>query len=78
MIYLFYKVPADQIYKIKFLLEAYENIMSVSTVDDSIPKIQVAVAPDFIDDARAIIDDLKNQIYMETIPDDPGITQGKY
>lgn len=78
MIYLFYKVPADQIYKIKFLLEAYENIMSVSTVDDGIPKIQVAVAPDFIDDARAIIDDLKNQIYMEAILDDPGITQGKY
>lgn len=78
MHYFFYKVAKDDIYKIKFILEAYENMMSVSTVDDDMPKIQISVAPDFIDDARAILDDLNTSLYMEEIFDDPTASQGKY
>jgi hypothetical protein len=78
MRYLFYKVAKDDIYKIKFILEAYENMMSVSTVDDDMPKIQISVAPDFLDDARAIIDDLKTKMYMKELSDDPTVSQGKY
>lgn len=78
MIYLFYKVDKNDIYKIKFLVEAYENIMCVSTVDDNMPKIQIAVAPDFLEDAKAIIADLQRTMYMQEIFDDPGVSQGKY
>jgi len=78
MHYLFYKVSKDDIYKIKFILEAYENMMSISTVDDALPKIQISVAPDFVDDARAIIADLKTQVYLEEIFDDPTVSQGRY
>lgn len=78
MHYLFYKVAKDDIYKIKFILEAYENMMSVSTVDNDLPKLQIGIAPDLLDDARAIIEDLKTKLYMEEIFDDSTVSQGKY
>lgn len=63
---------------IKFLLEAYENMAQISTADENLPKIQITVAPDFLDDVLAIIEDLKKDFYMERIPDDETRSQCNY
>lgn len=79
MIHLFYKVDMANIAKIKFLLESYENIFSVSTVEESLPKLQITVPEDFLDDALEILQDLKdNHFYMERIFDDPHLSQGNF
>jgi len=78
MHYLFYKVNKTDIYLIKFLLEAYENMTQVSTVDEDMPKIQITVAPDCLDDVQIIIEDLKTKFYMQKIEDDATKSQGNY
>ena len=78
MHYLFYKVNKTDIYMIKFLLESYENMVQVSTIDQSIPKIQITVAPDFLDDVLGIIENLKKEFYFQKLDEDPTKSQGKY
>ncbi len=76
MIYLFFEVNKDEIHLIKFIVEAYDNIMQVSTVDETLPKIQISIAPDLIDDAKTIIAELATRHKMIPIPDDPHVSQG--
>lgn len=78
VIYRFYKVNASDINLIKTILESHENIMQVSTVDKTLPKIQVTIAPDFLHDAEAIIQDLQNRFFMQKLAEDPARSQGKY
>lgn len=78
MHYIFIKVRQQDIYLIKFLLEAYENIMVLSTVDKTIPKLQITVPPDFIAEVNAILADLAKRFYLERLGDDPTVSQGNY
>lgn len=78
MHYLFYKVNKTDIAMIKHLIEAFDNMMIVSTIDQSIPKIQITCAPDLLDDCKEIIDDLSKRFYMEPLPEDPTKSQGRY
>lgn len=78
MHYLFYKVNKADIVQIKFLLEGYDGLCEISTVDRTLPKIQITVAPDFLPDVNAIIADLKKEFYMEKIEQDPKVSEGNY
>mgnify|MGYP001560255357 CR=1 FL=1 len=62
----------------KFLLEAYENTVQVSTINQDAGKIQVTVAPDFLKDVRGIIEDLKKRFPMQELDEDTTKSQGKY
>lgn len=64
---------------IKFLLEAYENIMDMSTIDESLPKVQITVAPDFLEDAKEILADLaKNHFFMLKLDETSTKSMGNY
>lgn len=63
---------------IKFLLEAHENIVQVSTVDEHTSKIQITIAPDFLDDVSKIIADLKTKFTMLKLEEDATKSQGNY
>lgn len=78
MHYLFFKVHKKDISMIKHILEAYENMMIVSTVDDSLPKIQISTTPDLIKDCEAILEDLAKRFDMENLHEDPTRSQGLY
>lgn len=78
MHYLFYKVNKNDISLIKAILESYENMAQVSTIDEAIPKIQITVAPDFLQDVLEIISDLKNRFYLQQLDEDATKSQGKY
>lgn len=78
MHYLFYKVRKDDIYMIKFILESYENIAQISTVDRVLPKLQITVAPDFLNDVLLIIEDLKTKFFMTQLDEDCTKSQGLY
>lgn len=78
MIYYFYRVNNEDIYLIKFILESFENIMTVSTVDEALPKIQITIAPDFLKDAEDILGDMAKRFPMQKIPDPSNFSQGNY
>lgn len=78
MHYLFYKVNKTDIAMIKAILESYENRVQISTIDENIPKIQITIAPDFLNDILEIISDLKQRFYMQELDEDPTKSQGKY
>lgn len=64
---------------IKFLLEGYDNMASVTTIDQSIPKIQITVAPDFENEVLEIIEDLKSRFFIQRLTDqDEQKSQGNY
>ena len=63
---------------IKFLLEGYDNMMSVSTIDKEAGKIQITIAPDLLEDAKGILADLGNKFYMQALDEDPSKSQGQY
>lgn len=78
MTYYFYKVKADEIYLIKSILEAYENMMDISTIDKSVTKIQVTIATDFLEEAKAILEDLGTKFMMIKLDEPDNVSQGNY
>lgn len=78
MIYFFYKVRKEDIFIIKFLLESYENIMVISTIDKEMPKIQITIAPDFEKDCEEILADMQTRFHMVRIDEPSNVSQGNY
>jgi len=63
---------------IKFLLESYENTVQVSTINQASGKLQITIAPDFLDDVRAVIEELKTRFPMQELDEDHTKSQGRY
>lgn len=78
MIYLFFQVHKPDIFLIKFILESYENLMTLTTVDPERGKIQVTVAPDFYEDCLAIIESLKDDFQLVQLDEPKDVSQGSY
>lgn len=78
MHYIFIKVRQEDIFMIKFLLEAYDNIMVLSTVDKTIPKLQITVPHDFVTEVESILADMAQRFFIEKLDDDPRVSQGNY
>ncbi|EKD50439.1 MAG: hypothetical protein ACD_62C00543G0006 [uncultured bacterium] len=78
MFYLFYQVNKSDIHYLKHILEAYENMIQVSTVDEALPKLQLSIAPDFVDDVLGIIQNLQKSFFLKQLDDDPHVSQGNY
>jgi hypothetical protein len=78
MHYLFFKVAPKDIAMIKALLEAYENIVQVSTIDENTGKIQISMTRDCVDDVLGILEDLQQRFTMIPLDEDSSKSQGKY
>lgn len=78
MIYLFFQVRPQDIVSIKNIVESYENMMDMSTIDKTLPKIQITLAPDFKEDGLRVIANLQKTFLMIPIADNPTISQGNY
>ncbi|MBX7147827.1 DUF4911 domain-containing protein [bacterium] len=65
---------------IKFLIEAYENLMDISTVENypTDSKIQIRVASDFLNDCLDILADMEKRFPMTRLDDNQTVSQGNY
>jgi len=70
-----YRVDRRQISFIKFILEAYDNVAVLSTVDSNLGLVQVCMAPGCEDLVDGILKGLSAKI--EIVPTDRGATNGK-
>ena len=67
MIKKYFKLKRKDIALVQFIIEGYEGIARVTTIDPQTAIIQISIIPDFISDVSAIIKDLKNKYKMEEI-----------
>lgn len=67
MIEKYYRIKRGDISYIKFILEGYEGMAVVTTVDRYDSIIMMRIVTDFAEDAAGIVDALKDEIYLEEI-----------
>jgi hypothetical protein len=65
----YYRVERRQISYLKFILEAYDGIGVLSTVDAEAGIVVLYIAPDCRREVGMIIDDLKKEILIEDMSD---------
>jgi hypothetical protein len=68
MIRKWFKIKTSDITLVQFILEGYEGLTTVSTIDPKVAIIQVLIMPDFLEDVEGILDHLKGRFMMEEIP----------
>jgi Domain of unknown function (DUF4911) len=64
---IYLEIAPEHIAYIKFIFESYEEVGIIRTVDRKKSIIVLLAMPDFADDARAIIDSLKQDIPLAEI-----------
>ncbi len=65
MICRYFKVAHRDMVFLKFILEAYEGMNVMSTVDNKAGIIRIAIMPGFVDDMDGLLAELGRQVTME-------------
>jgi hypothetical protein len=65
---IFLKLPAKNIVLIKFLLESYEGLCILRTLNSERGEVVIIALPDTIDTVREVLNDLQPTIGFRTIP----------
>ena len=63
----YFKLPRKNIAPVQFIIEGYEEMATVTTIDPRAAIIQISIMPDFISDMTDIIEHLKDKYKMEEI-----------
>ncbi len=72
LIEIYLRIQREDIALIKFIIESYEGIGIVRTVDRKKATVVILVVPDFITHARAILDSLREHMEWHEIPPPEG------
>lgn len=67
MIKKYYKLKRKNISFIQFIIEGYEGMATVTTIDPYTAIIRVSIVPDFLSEIQNVINDLRNTYEMEEI-----------
>jgi hypothetical protein len=67
MIKRWFKLKRNHIAIVQFIIEGYEGMATVTTIDSRAAIIQIAVMPDFVCEIVHIIEDLKDKYRLEEI-----------
>jgi hypothetical protein len=61
------KLKTKDIVFVQFIIEGYEGLATVTTIDNQKAIIQVSIMPDFESDVMCILESLKKQLPIEEI-----------
>lgn len=67
MICRYFRVFHRDMVFLKFILEAYEGMNVMSTVDNKSGIIRIAILPGFVEDMDALLADLGKQVVLEPV-----------
>jgi hypothetical protein len=67
MICRYFKVAHRDMVFLKFILEAYEGMNVMSTVDNKAGIIRIAIMPGFLEDMEALLTELGKQVKLEPV-----------
>lgn len=65
----YYRVEHNNIYFLKFILEAYDGIAVISTVDRNLGIVSIHMSPGCEEDVYMVINTLKKDIMIEDLND---------
>lgn len=63
----YFKVAHRDMVYLKFILEAYEGMNVMSTVDNRAGIIRIAIMPGFVEDMDGLLAELGRQVNMEPV-----------
>lgn len=72
----FYRVDRREISFVKFILEGYDNIAVLSTIDPGLGIVQLTIAPGCEREVEMVLHELKNNVMIEPVPRE--ILEGPY
>ena len=61
------KLKRNEIAPVQFIIEGYEGMATVTTIDPHAAIIQVSIMPDFISETSHLLESLKKQYHLEEI-----------
>ena len=67
MICRYFKVAHRDMVYLKFILEAYEGMNVMSTVDNQAGIIRIAIMPGFVEDMDVLLAELGTKVNMEPV-----------
>jgi hypothetical protein len=67
MILKWFKLRRKNIALVQFIIEAYEGMATVTTMDPHSAIIQVSIMPDFLQEILNVLESLKNKYQLEEI-----------
>jgi hypothetical protein len=67
MIKKWFKLQRSNIVLVQFIIEGYEDMATVTTIDSHEAIIQISIMPDFVQEILNIIENLKNKYKMREI-----------
>jgi hypothetical protein len=62
------QMPRKTLVLFQFIIEGYERMATISTLDPHTAIVQIFIMPDFLDEMTEIMDALKNELDFEWIP----------
>jgi hypothetical protein len=63
----YYRVDRREIAFLKFILEAYDGIAVLTTIDSSTGIVMLSIAPDCESEVETVLQDLKRDIMIEPV-----------
>jgi len=67
MIKKYFRLKRRDISLIQFIIEGYEGMATVTTIDPRTSIIQISIIPEFVSEMDEVIGNLKNKYNMEEI-----------
>lgn len=67
MIRKYFKIQTSDISLVQFIIEGYEGLATVSTVDSKTAVIAVLIMPDFALEMASLLEDLKGRFMLEDV-----------
>jgi hypothetical protein len=69
----FYQVPPERIVDLIFILEGYEGMSVLRTLDGGRGIIELLIAPDFTDELEGVLDLLRGEFLINEIEKPEGV-----
>jgi hypothetical protein len=67
MIKKWFRIRRNRIALVQFIIEGYEGMATITTMDPRAAIIQVSIMPDFLQEMINLLEDLKNKYQLEEI-----------
>lgn len=64
---IYLKLSRRDLVRLQYLLEGYERLSSISTIDPQEAVVRIVIMPDFEEDFKIIISELKNSVDFQII-----------
>lgn len=70
-----FRLSPKNIVLMQFILEGYEGLVTMTTLDPAEARVEVSIMPDFLEDMQDILRALRDEIpFVEILPEDGNLS----